>query len=209
MFKKSLCTILIFSSITLSISAKTNDMSEAISFEKVPLNQITKNKILADEIFVESIVTDFEKDKNKFQTLKFHVAGLHKKSCQFALRKMSMYERQKEYLSFVKESTYDEKTERINLLLSSLILPFDMILNFKIERITKAGQYHFIFDQGFLKDLRGEINATEYKNRCFFYVQANWTGPDSKFPNALFAFFSSTLGKLGMDNMFRVSTIWP
>ncbi|HLE11422.1 MAG: hypothetical protein A2504_17390 [Bdellovibrionales bacterium RIFOXYD12_FULL_39_22] len=206
---KYLIVILILSVIEVKIIAAANNNGGAVTFEEAPLNEITKSEILEDKTFVESIVTNLEKDKKKIQTLKFHAAGLHKKSCTFALRKMSLYEKQKDYLSFVKESTYDEKSERINLLLSSPILPFNMILDFKIERITEPGKYNFVFDKGFLKDLKGEINASAHKDRCFFYVRADWVGPDTNFPNKVFEFFSSTLGKLGIDNMFRVSTIWP
>ena len=81
-----------------------------------------------------------------------------------------------------------------------------MRLTFKLPRITKVGSYEFVFDQGFLKDLKGTIYVVNYKNRCLFFTKAQWTGPSTGFPDIIFEFFSQTLAKISMEKLFRISS---
>ena len=144
----------------------------------------------------------------KKQKLEFKIAGLHKKSCSFALRKLSYYERYHQYLDFVKKSNYDQKQGRIDFYISASILPFSMRLNFKIPRITKPGVYPFTFDRGFLKGLKGNIHVSTYKNKCLFFTNAHWQGKHSGINNSLFEFFTNVLTKAAMENLFRISSIY-
>ncbi len=151
---------------------------------------------------MESKVTNVS---DKLQKLNFQISGLHPKDCRFALRKLSQYERFSDELDFVKKSSYDEADGRIRLLLSSSLLPYNMILHFKIPRIKKPGLYHFEFDDGFLLGLKGEIHVSEHEKRCLFYGSAAWKGPDTGINSLVFEFFSSTLGRLAIENLFRFS----
>ena len=147
------------------------------------------------------------KDKKSIeaQDLRFSIAGFHQKSCDYVLKKLSLYENYSDFLNFVKRSQYDEEKQEINFVLSHLLLPYDMSLIFKLPRITKEGVYPFSFDQGFLKDLKGNIHVQKINNRCLFYSEASWSGPHTKIPNTIFEFFSQTLAKMSMERLFRIS----
>ena len=165
-------------------------------------------KVLKNQIYVSSNVDSYDYFNKKFQKLSFKIAGLHPKSCRFALRKLSHYESYSKHLGFIKQSSYDEKSKRVNFLLSSTLLPFDMGLNFSIPRIKTVGTYPFSFDQGFLTGLKGNIIALDYNKRCLFYAYANWSGPHSGIPNTIFEFFSKALAGLSMTNLFRISSTY-
>lgn len=178
----------------------------AINWNNAPVNERIKQSVLSEGPYCKSEVTDVPAPhQNPGQKLDFLILGLHKKSCQRALVKLSQYERYEEFVAFITKSSYDPKKERIRLNLSHTFMPFDMVLDFKIERIKKPGTYYFSFDAGFLKGLKGEINISVHKNRCFFATTAAWQGPDSGIPNSVFSFFSQALGKLAMERLFRIS----
>lgn len=206
--KQYIFTIL---ALMLPIQAKTlvleHKTFNQVSIEK-SIGISAWKKVLRNEVYVKSVVSDSEINKIKNQKLFFYIAGLHPKNCRFALRKLSHYESYSKHLGFIKESGYHEKTSRVNFLLSSILLPYDMTLNFKIPRIKSPGAYPFIFDQGFLKDLKGHIVAINYKNRCLFYTNASWQGPHSGIPNSVFEFFSRALAQLSMENLFRISSTY-
>ena len=179
--------------------------AEDLNHDVLPYKKNLKEKILEGSIFSESRVKTSSIGENKIQELNFTIAGLHEKSCIYTLKTLSLYEGYSKFLDFVKESTYDEKTEEINFKLSHALLPYDMRLIFKLPRITKVGQYPFSFDQGILKDLKGTIYVINHKNRCLFFSKANWRGPSTGFPDLIFEFFSQTLAKLSMEKLFRIS----
>lgn len=139
------------------------------------------------------------------QTLDYQIYGLHPDKCSYALKKLSRYERFHEHMDLIKLSGYDEKKQLIYLYLDSKLMPFPMVLNFKIERITKPGHYKFSFDKGFLKGLKGNIHVKEYGQRCFFHADSYWSGKKSSIPDTVFEIFSETLGELAMTKLFRVS----
>lgn len=179
-----------------------SDSDALITWRTLPYNDATKEKLSEGGFFVESKVTN---PTQKLQELHFQIAGLHPKSCRFALRKLSQYERFSEELDFVKKSGYDDQEGRIRLLLSSSLLPYNMILHFKIPRIKKPGLYPYQFDDGFLQGLTGHIHVSEHQKRCLFYGTANWKGPDTGINSLVFEFFSQALGRLAIENLFRFS----
>ncbi|MFT6070548.1 MAG: hypothetical protein ACJAT2_002681 [Bacteriovoracaceae bacterium] len=208
--------------ILISYSAISQDLKSSLSPANAPFNIDSagltprQKKIIKDhEVYAKSTVKDYEKSSHllgplktamvKVQSLDFKLAGVHKRSCRYALKKVSLYENYKDYMGFIKNSTYNEKTSRIYLKISHTILPIDMVLNFIIPRIKKPGAYPFVFDKGFLKDLKGEIHVSPLGKECFFYVLANWEGPDTGFSNSLFEFFSKGIAVLAIENLFRVS----
>ncbi|WP_372653774.1 hypothetical protein [Halobacteriovorax sp.] len=184
-----------------------NNTIDAPSIEKAVGESVWK-KILSGDIYTKSEVKDFKLLKQKKQKLDFFIAGLHKKSCSFALRKLSHYESYKDHIGFIKRSSYDDKNGRVDFLLSSALLPYNMTLNFKIPRLKKVGSYPFIFDKGFLKNLTGTITAINYKNRCLFYTTAHWEGADTGIPNSILGFFSKAMSQLAMENLFRISSTY-
>lgn len=180
--------------------------AEDLNHNVLPYKKNLKEKIFEGSIFSESKVKSSTIGENKIQELNFSIAGLHEKNCTYALKTLSLYEGYSKFLDFVKESTYDEKAEMINFKLSHTLLPYDMRLIFKLPRITKEGQYNFLFEQGILKDLKGTIHVINHKNRCLFYSVAAWKGPSTGFPDLIFEFFSQTLAKLTMEKLFRISS---
>lgn len=177
----------------------------------LPYKKNLKEKIFSGEIFSESKVKSSEitKDgtKEARQELHFTIAGLHPKSCEYALKKLSLYENYSQFLDFVKDSKYDEKNGEINFLLSHALLPYNMRLIFKLPRIDKVGVYPFSFEQGILKDLKGDIFVMNHNNHCLFFTKADWSGPHTGFPNIVFEFFSQTLAKISMERLFRLSSV--
>jgi hypothetical protein len=177
---------------------------------------LRQRKIIIDhEIYGKSEVKSFKKTNQtlgpllsgeaKYQSLSFQMSGIHKRSCRYALSKISLYEKYKDYMSFVKSSSYDDRRSRIYLKLSHVLLPIDMVLYFILPRIKEAGVYKFLFDQGFLKGLKGRIHVSPYEKECFFFITANWEGPDTGFSDSLFEFFSKGISVLTIENLFRVS----
>lgn len=190
-----------FTLISLSWSANA-----ALNWDNAPVSERVKKSIENNAPYCKSEVKEAPAVGGKDQqSLDFLILGLHKKACSRALVKLSQYERYSEFVDFIKKSQYNSKNQRIRLNLSHTLMPFDMILDFKIERIKKPGAYSFSFDSGFLKGLKGQINISSYKNRCFFATTAQWRGPDSGIPDSVFSFFSQALGKLAMERLFRIS----
>jgi hypothetical protein len=184
-----------------------------ISYGKSPLNDISANirsGILSGSVYVDTEVESAKASGVSTQSLKFAIYGLHQQNCQLSLRKLSRYEQYQNYLNFVKKSEYNEVTHKPTFLLASSLLPFNMILSFKLPRITTPGIYPFSFDQGFLNGLTGTIDISEEiinkKPRCFFSTHAQWTGPETAIPNSIFEFFVNTLAKMSMEKLFHVSS---
>lgn len=190
----------------LSIPLHASELSHTI----LPYNKKLKQKILNGEIFSESKVKSSKvstsQGQSEQQELNFSIAGLHEKSCDYVLKKLSLYEDYSKFIDFVKRSEYSDKTGEINFLLSHTLLPYDMGLIFKLPRITKPGIYPFIFERGILTNLKGNIYVINHNKRCLFYSTANWSGPDTGFPNLVFEFFSQTLAKMTMERLFRISS---
>ena len=186
----------------LSVSLCAEDLNHNV----LPYKKKLKEKILEGSIFSESRVKSLTIADKKIQELNFSIAGLHEKNCTYALKTLSLYEGYSKFLDFVKESSYNEKDEVINFKLSHTLLPYDMRLLFKLPRITKPGNYNFIFEEGILKDLKGTIFVINHQNQCLFYSKAQWRGPTTGFPDLIFEFFSQTLSKLTMEKLFRISS---
>jgi hypothetical protein len=182
---------------TYVLSAQT-----PLTWETLPLSpKIKKN--LEKEVFAKSEVKTLK--KNNQQSLDLFIAGLHKTHCSRALVKISQYERYKDFIGFIKESSYNKQNSNIALLMDHTLLPFKMSLAFGIERITKPGLYPFIFKKGFLAGLKGQVHVSKRKQNCLFVIKAYWKGPDTKIPDSVFSFFSQALGQRAMERMFQIS----
>jgi len=195
----------IFFSFGLLIFALSLNATE-LNLAALPYKKNVKEKILDGDVFSESKV----ESNGKNQSLKFSIAGLHPKSCDYAMKKLSLYENYHEFLDFVKDSKYNPDTRELNFLLSHVLLPYDMRLIFNLDRIKGPGHYPFRFDMGILKDLTGNIQLADQslkgQKRCLFYTTANWSGPHTGFPNFIFESFSQALASYSMERLFRLSS---
>lgn len=139
------------------------------------------------------------------QQMMLFVSGVHPRNCTRAMRKLSLYENYSNYMDFIKVSKYDDQKQQVTFIMDHMLLPFPMNLTFKIPRITKAGNYPFTFDHGFLKDLKGTIGVAEVGKFCLLSLKTDWQGPETKIPNLAFEAFIQTVGKLGLEHLIRVS----
>ena len=141
----------------------------------------------------------------KEQQMFLFVSGIHPRNCTRAMRKLSLYENYHQYMDFIKTSHYNEKTKKFSFTVDHALLPFPMIVGFKIPRITQEGIYPFTFEDGFLKDLQGTVIVQELGKFCILGLKADWRGPESRIPNVIFGTFVQTVGKLGLEHLIRVS----
>lgn len=141
----------------------------------------------------------------KEQQLMLFVSGVHPRNCTRAMRKLSLYENYHNYMDFIKTSKYDEKTQKFSFTIDHALLPFPMIVGFKIPRIKGEGVYPFTFEDGFLKGLQGRVIVQEVGKFCLMGLKTDWRGPDSKIPDVVFGTFAQTVGKLGLEHLIRVS----
>jgi hypothetical protein len=198
--------IIFCSIIALSFIGSFSLSGEELNDSVLPYKKNLKEKIFGGSVFSESNVKNSTINGVESQELAFTIAGLHPKSCEYALKKLSVYEGYSKFLDFVKDSKYNEKTNEINFLLSHALLPYDMRLIFNLPRITKPGIYPFTFDIGILNGLKGNIYVINHKGRCLFFTKADWKGPHTGVPSLILELFSSALSKLGMEKLFRVSS---
>lgn len=185
---------------------KILQLSQFFKGEKA-LNSAALKRVNDGEVYTKSVVEDYGEGEKKEQSLKFLITGLHNKSCDKALPKLSNYEQYKNLVDFIKDSNYDDKSGRVYFLLESKLLPVRMTLSFNIARISKPGVYDFSFDSGIFMNLRGKIHAYEYKNKCLIYSNAHWRGKHTGYPNMMVEMFSETLSKISMETMFRVTKL--
>jgi len=180
-----------------------------LNWHELPITDSSKKSILENNVFVSSNMNTLTlKNKIKKQQLDFKIIGRHKKKCHYALKKISQYENYQYFISFIKKSTFDEKSKRVFFGLDDPLMPFKMSLQFIIPRIKTPGLYHFSFDRGLLKDLHGEIHITSHAGRCLFYVHARWLGPYTSIPDLLFELFSTTLGRRATEKLFKMSSFY-
>ncbi len=141
------------------------------------------------------------------QNLDFYISKLHPLKCESALLKLSTYEKYKTYIGVINESKYDDKKNEVYFLLKSPLLPYNMHLKFQIPRIKEVGLYPFVFKDGIFANLRGNILALNFNDKCLIYSQASWEGTHTKIPSFVIEVFSETLSKLTMEKIFRATSI--
>src|SRR5665647_2069005 len=152
---------------------------EELKLFYVPLEGQTED-LLKGHVISESKVTSLS---NKQQQLMLFVSGIHPRNCTRAMRKLSLYENYHQYMDFIKESKYDDSTQRVSLVVDHTLLPYQLIVRFKIPRITKEGHYPFTFEEGILKDLKATIGVKEIGKFCLLTLKADWLGPETKIPS--------------------------
>ena len=173
--------------------------------ERVSGSKKISKRVKNNEIIAVAKVFDKKINNSVSQTLSIYGSGLHPRSCQFALRKLSLYENYHKYVGIIKQSQYDDTTGRVKFFIKSSLLPFSMRMNFKLPRITKTGIYPFTFDKGFLKDLKGHIHVFDQDKKCLFILTTDFVGPDTGINNIILEFFSQAVVKLALENLIRIS----
>jgi hypothetical protein len=161
----------------------------------------TEDLLKGDVISVGKVDSPTDKE----QQMMLFVSGIHPRNCTRAMRKLSLYENYSSYMDFIKTSKYNDQTQKFTFTVDHALLPFPMIVGFKIPRITKEGHYPFTFEDGFLKDLKGTVIVKEVGKFCLLGLKADWRGPESKIPNIVFGTFVQTVGKIALEHLIRVS----
>ena len=165
------------------------------------LNSTQKQHLKDGKILSEATVES--DDINQY----FFMQGMamHKKGCTKVLRKLSVLENYKDWISFIKRSDYNEKSRLLTLRADHVLLPYPMIIFIIVDRPTKPGLYPFIFPTGLFKDLAGFFEVAEVEGRCIVYTESKWTGPKTKIPNIVIEMFSEALSKKGGEILMRKS----
>ena len=197
--------------ITVCAFAQSSRVILSSSFQKpvlVELNPFftasegqTEDLLKGDVISVGKVDSPTDKE----QQMMLFVSGIHPRNCTRAMRKLSLYENYSSYMDFIKTSKYNDQTQKFTFTVDHALLPFPMIVGFKIPRITKEGHYPFTFEDGFLKDLKGTVIVKEVGKFCLLGLKADWRGPESKIPNIVFGTFVQTVGKIALEHLIRVS----
>lgn len=197
--------------ISMSVFANSQRVNLSASFNK-PISEKLKPFFAPSEGQTEDLlkgdvvsVGNVNSPTTKEQQMMLFVSGIHPRNCTRAMRKLSLYENYSSYMDFIKSSQYNDQTQKFSFTVDHALLPFPMIVGFKIPRITKEGHYPFTFEDGFLKDLKGTVIVQEVGKFCLLGLKADWRGPESPLPNIVFGTFVQTVAKLGLEHLIRVS----
>jgi hypothetical protein len=181
--------------------------SQVTRLETMLSNQITltdsQKKIFSSGEILSYANVDSPSEKQ--QKLDLIVVGVHPRNCVRAMRKISLYENYSSFIDFIKKSDYNNSTQQLSFTINHTLLPYAMVMSFKLPRITGVGSYPFVFEHGFLKDLKGEIGVQNLDKFCVLTLKANWQGKDSGLPNLALEMFAQTLSKLGLEHLIRLS----
>lgn len=157
-------------------------------------------------LFEHKVLADAEVESKKGkQSFSLKAMALHKKKCRKALRKLSRLEEYHEWIDFIKESKYSDKSHLFSLLADHPLLPWPMRIHILVERPTKEGKYPFTFPTGMFRGLTGFFQIQEIEKKCFFYAESNWHGKKTRVPNLIIEIFSETLSKIGGEILMRKS----
>ena len=192
---------LAFSKITFLDSEKkviTDKIAKILSVNESHLEAILEGDVVGQAKVV---------DENKIQSMNLFTVGIHPKSCERAMKKISRYEEYKTFMSFIKESTYNESTHMIYLLINHSLMPFPMSLDFKLPRITGPGEYPFVFPTGIFANLQGTIIVEKLPRHCLLTMKADWKGKHTGVSNIIVESFAQTLSRIGLEHLIRFSSI--
>ncbi len=187
----------------------SRDVFSAVTHSSNPvaLNQKVIKMLEKGRVIVKSEVNSFvdKKTKVKMQRLDFSVLGMQTNRCSRSLRKLTLYENYKDYLEFVLQSRYYEKTARAEFVIKPPFIKNLFVLKINIPRIRKEGSYPYILVKGIFPNLKGTIHVIKYKNKCIFYNLASGQGKYTGYWDTILETITSTLGKAGMERLLRIS----
>lgn len=164
------------------------------SLTHTELKYLKENKILA----LSKVET-----KDHKQSFKLKAMAMHPKKCTKVLRRLSRLENFKDWISFIKSSTYQDENKLFTLQAEHTLLPFPMIIHIIVDRPTKVGIYPFTFPTGIFRGLTGHFEIKEINGQCVFFATSKWLGPKTKIPDLGIEVFSETLTKLGGEVLMR------
>lgn len=165
------------------------------------LNSAQKTALIEGEVLSDATVNSDDINQHFF----LHGMAMHKKGCRKVLRKLSVFENYKEWISFIERSDYVEKNNLLTLKADHLLLPYPMIVFIIVDRPTKPGIYPFLFPIGLFKNLSGFFEVKEINGRCIVYTESKWSGPKTKIPNLAIEVFSEALSIKGAEILMRKS----
>ncbi len=198
-------------SVAVYAFAQSPRVNLSSSFNKPVLEELkpffTPSEGQTEDLLKGNVVSVGKVDSpsDKEQQMMLFVSGIHPRNCTRAMRKLSLYENYSSYMDFIKTSKYDDVSQKFTFTIDHTLLPFPMIVGFKIPRITKEGHYPFTFEDGFLKNLKGTVIVKEVGKFCLLGLKADWRGPESRIPDVVFGTFVQTVGKIGLEHLIRVS----
>ncbi len=195
---KAFGIIIFFTVIFPMISLADYDLEKYLN-AKWKLSKTQKKYLEQGQILADATVETIE-DK---QTFELKVFAYHRKQCRKVLRKISLFESYKDWISFIHYSTYQEKPNLLTFKANHPLLPYPMIIYIITERPSKKGRYPFTFPSGLFGGLKGYFEITEFNNRCLFFARSNWFGQKTKLPDLVIEIFSETLSQLGGEMLLR------
>ena len=144
----------------------------------------------------------------KKQIFDFEMLAYHPRACRLALRKISMYESYKDFISFVAVSDYDVKSQKWSVTVDHTLFYGKMYLALTFPRVKEAGIYPFVFlENSSMPGMTGRFILNDYKGGCLVDLKSHYDGPTTTFPDTIFQIITSTLGRLGMEKLIRISTL--
>lgn len=165
------------------------------------LNTAQKKYLLNGKVLSEATVESDAINQHFFM----QGMAMHNKGCTKVLRKLSVLENYKDWISFITRSDYNEKSKLFTLRAEHLLLPYPMIVFIVVQRPTKPGVYPFVFPIGLFKNLAGFFEVKEVNKRCIVYTESKWSGPKTNIPNFVVELFSEALSKKGAEILMRKS----
>jgi hypothetical protein len=197
--------------ICVSVMAQSPRVNLSTAFNKPVLEELkpffTPSEGQTEDLLKGEVISVGKVDSPtaKEQQMMLFVSGIHPRNCKRAMRKLSLYENYSSYMDFIKSSHYNDQTQKFTFTVDHVLLPFPMVVGFKIPRIKGEGHYPFTFEDGFLKDLKGTVIVKEVGKFCLLGLKSDWRGPESKIPDVVFGSFVQTVGKIGLEHLIRVS----
>ena len=165
------------------------------------LNSTQKEHLKEGKILSEATVESDDINQHFF----LQGMAMHKRDCTRVLRKLSVLENYKDWISFIKRSDYNEESRLLTLKADHVLLPYPMIVFIVVDRPSKPGLYPFVFPTGLFKDLAGFFEIKEIGGRCVVYTESKWSGPKTNIPNIVVEMFSEALSKKGAEILMRKS----
>jgi len=150
------------------------------------------------EILVDSNVSSDQKK----QVFHMKVAAVHPKKCSKVLRKLSLFESYKDWISFIKSSNYNKRQRLLTIKANHTLLPYPMVVHVIVKRPKSPGIYPFYFPTGIFAGLKGEMVIKDTANKCTFFSKSYWSGK-KKLPDFAVELFSETLTQIAGSTLFR------
>ena len=100
-------------------------------------------------------------------------------------------------------SIYNEENQILSMVMSHSLFPIRFGLKLQLKRIASPGIYSFVFVDGLLQGLKGEmeIKSLPNKNHCVFFAYGQWLGVPTGFSDLILKVFSETASHLAFRSL--------